>query len=119
MWVVKWILIVVAVIFVIGFAMQNAAVSVPIKFYKWETVNDLPMWLIMYISFIAGMIFWLGVSIYQVLSLKAESRRWHKKTKALEGELNRLRNVSVEETVVPETPDDIMDHIVCGAPDGA
>lgn len=104
MWIVKWILIVIAVIFVIGFAMQNAAVSVPIKFYKWETINDLPLWLVMYISFVAGMIFWLGVSIYQVISLKGESRRWQKKVKNLESELNRLRNVSVEDSVVPDVP---------------
>ncbi len=104
MWIVKWILIVIAVIFIIGFAMQNAAVSVPIKFYKWETINDLPLWLVMYLSFIAGMIFWLAVSIYQVILLKAESRRWQKRVKSLESELNRLRNVSVEDSVVPEGP---------------
>ncbi len=102
MWIVKWILIVVAVIFLIGFAMQNADVSVPIKFYKWETINDLPLWLVMYLSFITGMIFWLAVSIYQVVSLKGESRKWQKKVKTLESELNRLRNVSVEDSVVPE-----------------
>jgi uncharacterized integral membrane protein len=104
MWIVKWILIVVAVILIIGFAMQNADVSVPIKFYKWETINDLPLWLVMYLSFIVGMIFWLGVSIYQVITLKSESRKWQKKVKSLESELNRLRNVSVEDSVVPDEP---------------
>lgn len=103
MWIVKWILIVVSVIFLIGFAMQNASVTVPIRFFKWETVNDLPLWLVMYLSFIVGMVFWLGVSIYQVLSLKGENRKWQKKTKNLENELNRLRNVSVEDSVLPET----------------
>ncbi len=102
MWIVKWIVMVIAVIFLIGFAMQNADISVPIRFFKWETVNDLPLWLVMYLSFIAGMIFWLAVSIYQVISLKTESKRWQKKTKNLESELNRLRNVSVEDSVVPE-----------------
>jgi len=101
MWIVKWILIVVAVVFLIGFAMQNADVTVPIRFFKWETINDLPLWLVMYLSFIAGMIFWLGVSIYQVIVLKSESRKWQKKVKSLESELNRLRNVSVEDSVVP------------------
>jgi uncharacterized integral membrane protein len=105
MWIVKWILIVVAVIFLIGFAMQNADVRVPIRFFKWETVNDLPLWLIMYISFVAGMVFWLGVSIYQVVSLKNSVRKWQKKTKQLESELNRLRNVSVEDSVLPEGPE--------------
>ncbi len=103
MWIVKWILIVISVIFLIGFAMQNADVSVPVKLYKWQTVNDLPLWLVMYLSFIVGMIFWLCVSIYQVLSLKGENRKIQKKMKSLEDELNRLRNVSVEDAVLSES----------------
>ncbi|MBN1560998.1 LapA family protein [candidate division KSB1 bacterium] len=105
MWIIKWILIVLVVIFLIGFAMQNAQVNVPLRFMKWETVNDMPLWLIMYLSFIGGMIFWLAVSIYQVISLKNENRKWQKKTRQLESELNRLRNVSVEDSVLPTGSD--------------
>ena len=100
MWVVKWILIVISVIFLIGFAMQNADITVPINFYKWTTQPELPLWLVMYLSFIAGMIFWLGVSIYQVVTLKSENRKTNKRMKSLEDELNRLRNVSVEDAVI-------------------
>ena len=102
MWIIKWILIVISVVFLIGFAMQNADISVPINFYKWTTEPQLPLWMVMYLSFIAGMIFWLGVSIYQVLSLKGENRKVHKKMKSLEDELNRLRNVSVEDAVLSD-----------------
>jgi|GEM_PF-883361 len=100
MWIIKWILIVVAVIIFIGFAVQNADVHVPIKFYKWETVNDIPLWLVMYISFAAGIIFWLLVSLYQVLAFKAENRRYRKQVEKLQNELKRLRNVSVEDAMV-------------------
>jgi len=106
MWIIKWILIVISVILLIGFAMQNADISVPINFYKWTTDPELPLWLVMYLSFIAGMIFWLGVSIYQVLSLKGENRKAHKKMKSLEDELNRLRNVSVEDAVLADSAPD-------------
>ena len=102
MWIVKWIVIVISVIFLIGFAMQNADISVPINFYKWKTEPDLPLWLVMYLSFIAGIIFWLCVSIYQVLTLKSENRKVLKKMKSLEQELNRLRNVSVEDAVLTD-----------------
>ena len=102
MWILKWIFIVIAVIFVIGFAMQNADVQVPIKFYKWETINDLPLWLVMYLSFIAGMVFWLLISIYQMLNLRSENRKQQKRIKNLEQELNRLRNVSVEDAELPK-----------------
>ena len=101
MWVIKWILMLLAVVFLIGFAMQNADVHVPIRFYKWETINDLPLWVVMYLSFIAGMIFWLVVSIYQMVGLKAENRKSLKRAKLLEQELNRLRNAAVEEVELP------------------
>lgn len=101
MWIIKWILILFAVVFLIFFAMHNTDIRVPIRFFKWETVNDLPLWLVIYLSFTAGMVFWLAVSIYQVISLKGENRKWRKKTKNLESELNRLRNVSVEDSVLP------------------
>lgn len=104
MWIIKWVLLVIAIVFLIGFAMQNADVSVPIRFLKWETVNDLPLWLVMYISFVAGMVFWLAVSIYQVILLKSENRKCQRKIKNLENELNKLRNVSVEDTALPEAP---------------
>ena len=102
MWVIRWIFIVVAVIFLIGFAMQNAAVTVPIKFYKWETVNALPLWLVMYASFVAGMVFWLIVSIVQVLNLRKQARQAEKRADKLQAELKRLRNVSVEDAMIPE-----------------
>ncbi len=102
MWVIRWIFIVAAVIFLIGFAMQNASVTVPIKFYKWETVNELPLWLVMYASFAAGMVFWLIISIVQVLSLRKQARQAEKRAEKLQAELKRLRNVSVEDAMIPE-----------------
>lgn len=104
MWLVRWILMLVAVVFLIGFAMQNSAVEVSLRFYKWETINDLPLWLVMYLSFIAGMIFWLLISVYQILGLKAEQRKQLKRTKALEQELNRLRNAAVEDMLLSDSP---------------
>ena len=103
MWFLRWILTLIAVVVLIGFAMQNADVQVPIRFYKWETVNDLPLWLVMYLSFVAGMIFWLLVSLYQIIVLKAENRRQLKRTQALERELHRLRNAAVEDMLTPES----------------
>ena len=106
MWIVKWVIMVAAVIFLIGFAMQNADVNVPIRFLKWETINPLPLWLVMYVSFAAGLVFWLGVSIYQVLALKNEQRKSSRKIKNLENELNKLRNVSVEDAILPESQEE-------------
>lgn len=101
MLIVKWVFMAIAVIFLIFFAMYNADISVPIKFFKWQTIHDLPLWMVMYLSFIAGLVFWLLVSIFQLVSLKNENRKCRKKIGNLESELNRLRNVSVEDAVIP------------------
>ena len=50
---------------------------------------------------IAGMLFWLVISIYQMFGLKAENRKSLKRAKLLEQELNRLRNAAVEEVELP------------------
>ncbi len=104
MWVIRWIVGAIMVIFVIGFAMQNTDVSVPVKFLKWQTSTDLPLWVIMYVSFVAGLLFWVVISIIQMLGMRNENRKVKKELKKLKDELNRLRNVSVEEAVTKEAP---------------
>ncbi len=106
MWIIRWILTLLAVAFLIGFAMQNADVHVPIRFYRWETINDLPLWLVMYVSFIAGMIFWFFVSLFQILGLKTAQRRYVRRIRSLENELKSLRNAAVEEVLAPESIDE-------------
>ena len=100
MWIIKWIVGAILTVLVIGFAMQNMEVSVPLKFWKWQTINDLPLWVVLYSSFVAGMLFWLVVSIIQMVGIRSENRKLSKEMKKLKDELNRLRNVSVDETVL-------------------
>ena len=100
MWILKWIILAIFVIVIIGFAMQNTMQNVSVNFIQWQSI-DLPLWVIMYGAFAAGICFWLFVSIFHVLKLKSENRKCKKEIKKLENELNRLRNVSVEESILP------------------
>jgi uncharacterized integral membrane protein len=97
MWIVKWIVGAILIALIIGFAMQNTEQKVTIFFIKWQSV-EMPLWIIMYVAFICGMLFWLIVSIFRIVNLKVENRRGKKEIQKLKDELNRLRNVSVEET---------------------
>lgn len=99
MWVIKWILGAVLVILVIGFAMYNTQEIVTVRFLNWE--STMPLWVAMYLSFAAGIVFWLLVSIFQIIALKSENRRCRKNLKRFREELDRLRNISVEESVLP------------------
>jgi uncharacterized integral membrane protein len=102
MWIVRWIIGALMVIVAIGFAMQNTDISVSVRFLKWQSL-DLPLWLVMYASFVVGIIFWLVVSIFQILVFKNSLRKKQKEVRILKEELDRLRNVSVEDVeTVPE-----------------
>jgi uncharacterized integral membrane protein len=96
MWIIRWILGALFVLLIIWFAMQNTEATVVVKFIKWQTVG-LPLWVVMYLSFAAGVLTWLIVSVIRVVALKNETRKVKKENKRLQEELNRLRNVSVEE----------------------
>ena len=103
MWIIRWIVSAILVILIIGFAMQNTDVMVPVKFWKWQTSTDLPLWVVMYASFVTGMLFWVVISIIQMVGLRSENRAQKKEVKKLKDELNRLRNVSVEESLITPT----------------
>ena len=104
MWVVKWILTALFIAFVIGFAMQNTEQQVNVIFLKWESI-DLPVWVVMYIAFIAGMFFWLFVSIVRIFGLNYENHKCRKEIAKLQAELYHLRNASVEESILPMESD--------------
>ena len=67
MWAIKWILAVVIVLMVLGFALQNNQQQANVVFVKgmWEFEN-VQLWMVIYISFAFGVLFWLVVSIFQV-----------------------------------------------------
>jgi len=80
--------------------MQNTEQHVNVIFFKWQSI-DLPLWVVMYVAFIAGMIFWLFVTIYRVIGLNYDNRKCHKEISKLQAELLHLRNASVEESILP------------------
>lgn len=100
MWVLKWILTAFFIAFAIGFAMQNSEQHVNVIFFKWQSI-DLPLWIVMYVAFIAGMFFWLFVSIYRVIHLNFENHKCRKEIAKLQAELYYMRNASVEESILP------------------
>jgi uncharacterized integral membrane protein len=102
MWILRWIVLAILIIAVIGFAMQNTDQYVSVQFITLQSIQ-LPLWVVMYASFAVGVLFWLVVSIFHIFSLKRENRKREKELKKLRQELNQLRNVSVEDTVIPET----------------
>lgn len=96
MWILRWFLMVVVLLLLIYFGAENSTQTVYVKFVKWQS-PELQLWMVMYLSFAAGMLVWLFGSIFKILQLKNDIRKLNKESGTLRKELDNLRNISIEE----------------------
>ena len=98
MWIIKWFFAVVLILMVLGFTLQNSGQRVSVVFLEnvWQ-YDAVQLWLVIYASFGLGVLFWLFVSVFQVLQLKNEIRRVRKGNQAIQRELDSLRNLPIGE----------------------
>jgi len=98
MWAVKWFLGAVVILVVLGFALQNSAQQVTVVFLSGMWVyQNVQLWIVIYVSFGLGVIFWLIVSVFQVFELKNDIRRLRKTNHEMQNELDNLRNLPISE----------------------
>ncbi|MFO7891534.1 MAG: LapA family protein [bacterium] len=102
MWIFKWIFGALLIIIILGFAIQNQEQTVSVHIIKWQS-PIVPLYLIVYLSFIAGLVTWLIVSSFKIFSMKGNNLSLQKELKKVKEELNRLRNANIEEEI--ETSD--------------
>ena len=100
MWIIKWILIAIVVLFILLFAFENQDQQTFVRFVKWQSI-DLPLYIFLYISFGLGMFFWLLISIYKIFSYKGRILSLTRANNRLKGELDRLRNANIEDEIEP------------------
>jgi|YelNatPaOPRAMG01_1025707.scaffolds.fasta_scaffold00104_49 uncharacterized integral membrane protein len=96
MWILRWVFGSLVVLLIVGFALQNTDQLVSVRFLTWETPN-LPLWVFLYAAFALGVLTWLILSISRFLSLQSEVRRAQREARKLREELDRLRNLAIEE----------------------
>ncbi len=96
MWFVRWVSAIVVVLVLVVLATQNSTLQVVVRFYKWQSV-EMPLWVVMYLCYAAGLLTWLAISLIRVIGLRRDLRRLTKENEKLKSELGRLRNISVEE----------------------
>lgn len=106
MWIVKWIFTAVMILLVLGFALQNQSHTVSLTLIpgRYET-EFVPVWLVVYASFGVGVLFWLMVSIFQVIKLKSEIRHFRKDNERLRMELEGLRSNLANEKKISAVED--------------
>ena len=109
MWIVRWTVIIIVLLAILGFSLQNQEQKVQITLGGYET-PEMPLYFALYISFALGILVFFLVSIYNLLQLKTEISRHKRENRRLRDELDRLRNVSIEEelpTALPPAPAEI------------
>ena len=104
MWILKWIVGAFIFILILWFAFENQGELTHVKFLKWQS-PEIPLYVFLYISYIAGIVTWLLISIFKILKLKNDKYVLQRELRAKKDEINRLRNISIEDEVEPEIPE--------------
>jgi len=96
MWILKSALAVVIFLAFLGFSFQNS--------YQVTTVNiadkqfaSIPLIIVIYIAFSAGVIFWFVVSVFQYFRYTGQITDLTRKNRQLLEEIKALRNLPFEE----------------------
>ena len=105
--IVRWVLIALLILVVLGFALQNQSETVSVRILKWQS-PVLPLYMILYIAFAAGLLFWVLMSAMTFIKLKSDVVKAQRENKKLAQELNRMRNVSIHEGSEATETDDIV-----------
>ncbi|MBN1780194.1 LapA family protein [bacterium] len=95
------IFVVLFIIFV-TFAMQNNQQMAPVTFFMWQSPN-MPIWTIIFISMIIGTAIGFVLTVSVLLNANREKKKLLKDIKTTKAELNRMRNVSIDEEIEEDT----------------
>lgn len=100
MWIIRWSLIILVLLAILGFSLQNQDQRVEIHIAGY-TSPEMPLYFALYCSFALGILVFFLIAIYNLLQLKTEIARHKRENRRLRDELDRLRNLSIDEEVLP------------------
>jgi len=100
-WIIRWTLIAAIIIAILGISLQNTQL-VQISVLNWHS-GQIPIHLVIYFSFAAGMVVFLLFSAYRQVQQSIELGRYRKEMRKLQEELVKIRSSSMD----LETGDDI------------
>lgn len=96
MWMLKWLGIAALLIVLLGFSMLNLGQMVDIDLFFWR-FRDLPLILVIFESFIGGMLVWFLIAFVNEMKLRSELRMTRKNRDELQRELRTMRNQPFDE----------------------
>jgi uncharacterized integral membrane protein len=96
MWLIRFFLFIIAVVVLVGFIHYNSAERVSL-YFPWANYHNVPLTLVILITFVAGMLVAFIYSVFYFLKVAADIRDKNREVKQLEVELSALRNRSLED----------------------
>jgi uncharacterized integral membrane protein len=96
--IIRWILVTIVVVAVVGFALQNQNQMVHVKLGTYSS-PEAPLFLALFIAFLIGMVLYFILTIATQLKLRGELSRFRRECNRLKEELNRLRNLHLDKEV--------------------
>ena len=99
MWIIRWILITLVILILVGFLGLNQDEFVDVDFLFWES-PPVALAYALFFAFALGMVIHLMISIMQHFHLRAEIGRQKRQVRKLQDELEKLRNLSIEEELL-------------------
>jgi len=112
-WVMRWTLIGIVMLALLGFAMQNAG-AVRVAAGSWKS-DPLPLYLVAYFAFAVGVIVAALAAAVAQVQQRVQLNRCRKEIVRLKKELNDLRRLSLDETLLDDDDDDSSDAPSGGA----
>ncbi len=90
MWIIRWIVLVVIIVAVLGFSLQNQDQISGITLLNWHS-GPIPLYVALFVAFALGMISFLLIAVFQQLQTLSELNRMKRLKKKAEAELTTLR----------------------------
>lgn len=96
MWILKWFGVALLLIVLLGFSIMNIGQQVDINLFFWQ-FQEVPLILVIFEAFIAGMLVWFLIAFINELKLRADIRNAKRELEDLHEELQALRNMPLQE----------------------
>lgn len=100
MWIFRWLILIIVIFLLVGFLVQNSEEQVSVNIFGWTS----PVWPLSYMLFLAGFVGYVLsflVAIVNQLRLRAQIAHLKREHRQVREELDRLRNLAIEEDITP------------------
>ncbi len=101
MWLIRWIVITVVILILVGFLGLNQDELVDVDFLFWETPR-IALSYALFFAFALGMLVHLFIGIGRQFQLRSQISRQKKEIRKLQDELEKLRNLAIEEDLIQD-----------------